>query len=105
MALAIKSFSELKAGKKAVILGDMLELGEKSEEEHLKLVEQVKVLNAEKVLLVGSNFKKASSGTGFLSFSDVNELRNYLRKKPLKGTFVLVKGSRGIALEKVYDLL
>lgn len=105
MALAIKSFSELKAGRKAVILGDMLELGEKSEEEHLKLVEQVKVLNAEKVLLVGSNFKKASSGTGFLSFSDVNELRNYLRKKPLKGTFVLVKGSRGIALEKVYDLL
>jgi UDP-N-acetylmuramoyl-tripeptide--D-alanyl-D-alanine ligase len=105
MALALRSFSELKAGKKAVILGDMLELGEKSEEEHLKLVEQIKLLNAEKVLLVGSNFKKASSGTGFLSFSDVNELRDYLRKKPIKGTFILVKGSRGITLEKVYDLL
>lgn len=105
MALALKSFSELKAGRKAVILGDMLELGEKSEEEHLKLVDQIKLLNAEKVLLVGPNFKKASSGTGFLSFSDVNELRNYLRKEPLKGTFVLVKGSRGITLEKVYDLL
>lgn len=105
MALAIKSFSELKAGKKAVILGDMLELGEKSEEEHLKLVDQIKLLNAEKVFLVGSNFKKASEGTGFLSFSDVNELRNYLRKDPVKGTFILVKGSRGITLEKVYDLL
>lgn len=105
MSLAIKSFSELKAGKKAVILGDMLELGEKSEEEHLKLVDQIKLLNAEKVFLVGSNFKKASKGTGFLSFSDVNELRNYLRKVPVKGTFILVKGSRGITLEKVYDLL
>jgi len=105
MALALKSFSELKAGKKAVILGDMLELGEKSEEEHLKLIEQIKPLKAEKVLLVGSNFKKAASGTGFLSFSDVNELRNYLRKAPIKGTFILVKGSRGMTLEKVYDLL
>ncbi|HOW09905.1 MAG TPA: UDP-N-acetylmuramoyl-tripeptide--D-alanyl-D-alanine ligase [Bacteroidales bacterium] len=105
MSLAIKSFSELKAGRKAVILGDMLELGEKSEEEHLKLIEQVKMLNAEKVFLVGSNFKKASSGTEFLSFSDINELRNHLRKEPLKGTFILVKGSRGMTLEKVYDLL
>jgi len=105
MALAIKSFSEHKAGKKVVILGDMLELGEKSEEEHLKLVDQIKLLNAEKVFLVGSNFKKASEGTGFLSFSDVNELRDYLRKEPLKGKFILVKGSRGITLEKVYDLL
>ena len=82
-----------------------MELGEKSEEEHLKLVDQIKLLNAEKVLLVGSNFKKASEGTGFLSFSDIGELRNYLRKEPVKGTFILVKGSRGITLEKVYDLL
>ena len=41
MALAIKSFAELKAEKKVFILGDMLELGEKSEDEHKKILEML----------------------------------------------------------------
>lgn len=105
MAQALKSFSGITAERKVVILGDMLELGDKTDEEHFALIGQIRNLNPEKVLLVGKSFGKASEGTGFLTFPDVNMLMEYLKKEQLKGCHVLVKGSRGISLEKVYDLL
>jgi UDP-N-acetylmuramoyl-tripeptide--D-alanyl-D-alanine ligase len=105
MLAALKSFFELKTTKKVIILGDMLELGDKSEEEHLKLLKELQSLNPEKVLLVGSTFQKVSAGYGFRSFQDVGELREYLKAEPVKGCFILIKGSRGMTLEKIYDLL
>lgn len=105
MMLAIKSFSELKASKKVFILGDMLELGDKSLEEHTKILETLQELKPDKVLLVGSMFQTASDGFGFKSFKDVAKLRDHLKSEPVKGCFVLVKGSRGMTLEKIYDLL
>ena len=62
---AIRSFFELKTSRKVLILGDMLELGEKSEEEHLKLLESIISLKPEKVLLVGSTFQKVSKGSDY----------------------------------------
>ena len=59
MMLAVRSFFELKTSRKILILGDMLELGEKSEEEHLKLLNEIKSLNPEKVFLVGSHLSKS----------------------------------------------
>jgi UDP-N-acetylmuramoyl-tripeptide--D-alanyl-D-alanine ligase len=105
MMLAIKSFSELKASKKVFILGDMLELGEKSIEEHINILKALKSLKPDKVLLVGDIFQKASDGFGFKSFKDVVKLREYFKSEPVKGCFVLIKGSRGMTLEKLYDLL
>ena len=105
MQVSVKSFSELKADKKILILGDMLELGEKSEEEHVKLLKTVQSINPEKVFLVGEQFQKVSSGSGYQSFHDVAELREYIKKEPLKGSLILIKGSRGMTLEKIYDLL
>jgi UDP-N-acetylmuramoyl-tripeptide--D-alanyl-D-alanine ligase len=105
MAAAINSFFELKTSKKILILGDMLELGDKSEEEHLKLLETLKSLKPEKVFLVGSTFQKISAGTDIKSFHDVEKLREYLKTEPLKGSLILIKGSRGMTLEKIYDLL
>lgn len=105
MQVSVKSFSELKADKKILILGDMLELGEKSEEEHLKLLDTIRLVNPEKVFLVGQEFRKVSSGSGFQTFRDVVELREHLKKEPVKGSLILIKGSRGMTLEKLYDLL
>jgi UDP-N-acetylmuramoyl-tripeptide--D-alanyl-D-alanine ligase len=105
MTAAINSFFELKTNKKILILGDMLELGDKSEEEHLKLLEALKSLKPEKVFLVGSTFQKISAGTDIKSFHDVEKLREYLKTAPLKGSLILIKGSRGMTLEKIYDLL
>jgi UDP-N-acetylmuramoyl-tripeptide--D-alanyl-D-alanine ligase len=105
MKLALKSFAELNVPRKVVILGDMLELGEKSEEEHNSLIEKIGEVNPEKVLLAGSNFQKVKSKKGYLSFPDVGTLREHLKSEPIKGCFILIKGSRAMTLEKIYDLL
>lgn len=105
MHSVLESFSAMQSGEKLVILGDMLELGEKSEDEHLKLLNELKLRNLENAILVGPVFQKVSSGSDFKTFSDVNKLRDYLSKNPLNGKTILIKGSRGIGLEKIYDLL
>jgi UDP-N-acetylmuramoyl-tripeptide--D-alanyl-D-alanine ligase len=105
MHSALNSFFTIKADSKIVILGDMLELGDKSEEEHLKVLKVFQSNRAEKVFLVGPVFRKISTESGFKTFSNVDELIEYLKKEPLKGNTILIKGSRGIRLEKVYDFL
>ncbi len=105
MMLALESFAGIAAESKALIIGDMLELGEKSEEEHARLFRFIKSLDIEKVILVGNIFRKVSEKSLFPAFPDVNKLRDYLKNKPLKGMTVLIKGSRGIGLEKIYDML
>lgn len=105
MRAAIKSFSELKAVRKVLILGDMLELGEKSETEHRKLLDEIRQVRYEKVYLVGEEFGKVSNDSGFEVFRDVAGLRDHLRKEPVRGSLILIKGSRGMTLEKVYELL
>jgi UDP-N-acetylmuramoyl-tripeptide--D-alanyl-D-alanine ligase len=105
MAVAIDSFSSLKAESKAVILGDMLELGDKSVEEHLKILKMIQSINADKVILVGPVFRKISLSSGFKAFSNVNDLIEYMRDETLKGKTILIKGSRGMKLEKIYELL
>ncbi len=62
MMAAVKSFFELKTCRKVLILGDMLELGEKSEEEHLKLIESIRPLKPETVLLGWNNFSEGFEG-------------------------------------------
>jgi UDP-N-acetylmuramoyl-tripeptide--D-alanyl-D-alanine ligase len=83
----------------------MLELGEKSEEEHLKVLKVLQSEVTECVYLVGPVFQKISSETGFNAFQDVNKLIEYLKSNALTGKTILIKGSRGIRLEKIYELL
>lgn len=105
MHLALDSFSAIHADHKLVILGDMLELGEKSEEEHLNLIYSLSSHQIENAILVGPVFQKVCLKCGFKSFHDVNKLMDFLKKEPLKDNLILVKGSRGTGLEKIYDLL
>jgi len=105
MQFALKSFSAIKAERKVLILGDMLELGEKSEDEHLKILKVLQSGIAEMVFLVGPVFKKISSESGFKAFDNVDKLIDYIKAVPLKGNTILIKGSRGIRLEKIYNLL
>jgi UDP-N-acetylmuramoyl-tripeptide--D-alanyl-D-alanine ligase len=105
MYLALKAFAETGADNKMVILGDMLELGEKSEEEHKKIIEELISLNFDKSILVGPVFQKVSAKSGFKSFHEKGKLIEYLTNEPLKGKTILIKGSRRMGLEKIYDLL
>lgn len=102
---AIRSFSLLEGRDKVLILGDMLELGESSLEEHLKILEFIGTFDPEMVCLVGPVFQKAAENTDYKSFQNVESLAAYLRENPPRNKLILVKGSRGMTLEKLYDLL
>jgi UDP-N-acetylmuramoyl-tripeptide--D-alanyl-D-alanine ligase len=105
MRLALESFGQIKDEKKLVILGDMLELGEKSEEEHIRLLGELGTFRIENALLVGPVFQKISSKSGIKSFSETKELADFIKRDRIKGMTILIKGSRGIGLEEIYDLL
>ena len=105
MKMAIESFSKIEADKKMCIIGDMLELGDKSEEEHLKVLKILNDSNIKKVLLTGPVFSKVSSESGFRSFSDIRKLKDFLKSEQVSEYHILIKGSRGIALEQIYALL
>lgn len=105
MHAAISSFNRMQGPNKVLILGDMLELGEYTDSEHENLLELLARNAFKDVFLVGPIFAQFAQKYGFKSFGDVEGLKTYLREKPLKNALVLIKGSRGIALEKVRELL
>ncbi|MDC1106776.1 UDP-N-acetylmuramoyl-tripeptide--D-alanyl-D-alanine ligase [Prolixibacteraceae bacterium] len=99
---AIKNFSKLKHPKKIVILGDMLELGDVAEPEHQELIERLKNEKLDQYMLVGEVFSKIASSEN--TFRDTEELIRHLQENEIKDALVLIKGSRGIGLEKVLYL-
>ena len=102
MALSLNNFSQF-TGSKTVIIGDMLELGEESITEHQKIWELAQSLNLDEIITVGSIFKQVNPSEK--SFKNTDELIEYLKQNPLKNKNILLKGSRGIALEKVIEFL
>jgi UDP-N-acetylmuramoyl-tripeptide--D-alanyl-D-alanine ligase len=69
------------------------------------VIKILKDCNLSDVILAGPIFTRVGSGSGFKSFHDVAKLKEYLRKEHIKGFHILVKGSRGMALEQIYNLL
>ncbi|QZT35551.1 UDP-N-acetylmuramoyl-tripeptide--D-alanyl-D-alanine ligase [Halosquirtibacter xylanolyticus] len=102
MQEAIKNFLKLKHPNKIVILGDMLELGDVSEQEHLKLIELLKEGSLKECILVGEIFSKIAPNAN--TFLNTDELIQQLQKDEIKEALVLIKGSRGIGLEKILYL-
>jgi len=105
MEKAIASFALLKAGKKMVILGDMLELGSESVPGHAAVVRQLKSLGGLTVVLVGPQFREAAGDFPAKLFATSEDAAEWLRSDKPEGYTILVKGSRGIMLEKVFPLL
>jgi len=104
MQAALENFRSLKAGRKMVVLGDMLELGQESQQEHKTVLQQLQSMGLDNVLLVGPEFQEAAGGR-FTSFADSTAAREWLREHTLQGYTILVKGSRGIQMEKVLEAL
>lgn len=105
MDAALENFRAFDAPMKGVILGDMLELGEASHEEHQKIADKLQTLNLAIVLLAGKEFSKCQVPSNFLLFEDNELLINHIESINPQGFLFLIKGSRGMKLENVVGKL
>ena len=103
MSHSIKNFRNISGDEHLLILGDMRELGHESAEEHHKIIMLLKELDFKNVMLVGEEFKKVNDS--YDSYTDIDELIEHIKGNDISGCKILVKGSRGVRLEKVINLL
>lgn len=103
MAAAIDNFSLMQVSPKMAILGDMRELGESSHQEHVAVVEKLKQCPFDEVWLVGSEFEAVDCD--YRKFADVEAVKAALAAEPVNGRYILIKGSNGIKLFQLPELL
>lgn len=101
---AIKNFRNISSENTLLILGDMRELGKDSEKEHQAIINLIKELKFENVMLVGEEFKKAA-GTYFSTFTNVEELLAFINDNDISGKKILIKGSNSINLKSIVNVL
>ena len=104
MSASLENFSKVKVSPKAIILGDMKELGKDSIPEHQKILDYIDKNRFEKVFLCGEIFSGLSKNK-YPSFAHASQLVEYLKNEDLQGYYILIKASRGIMLEKTIDYL
>lgn len=104
MQLAIENLNGIDQSAKYFILGDMREMGEYAAQEHKGILQKLSSTNL-KGILVGEEFYKYRNDFPYSFFRTTEDAIDFLKQHPIKNTMVLVKGSRGIKLEKVYDFL
>lgn len=101
MSASLQNFKSFD-GTKTIIIGDMLELGEESKAEHQNILELAKSLGFENLITVGNSFKEVNPEN---AFANSTELIEYLKSNKISTKNILLKGSRGVALEKIIDFL
>lgn len=106
MNAALVNFASFGAARRLALLGDMRELGDDSLREHVAIVRKVQELAVE-AIFVGDEFRKALDETGaeFSWYASSEDLAAALAMDVPTGAAILVKGSRGIQMEKVLPVL
>ncbi len=104
MEVAILNFSNLKQEDKVLILGDMFELGDSSQQEHQNIANLATQSSVSKVILVGKHFYNIEN-TEALKYPNFEALEQDLKAILPENTNLLIKGSRGMALERIIELL
>ena len=101
MQLALENLKEINHPNKMAIIGDMLELGTDSKVEHEKIIAYLKQ-HAIDFITVGYEFSKVNQ---YQHFETTSSLEVYLNEHPFKDALILLKGSRGIGLERLIPKL
>jgi UDP-N-acetylmuramoyl-tripeptide--D-alanyl-D-alanine ligase len=104
MRAALKTFGEVQGARRFAVLGEMRELGAVAKEEHLALADYVKALRLDGWIAVGDFAEQMASRGGGVCAESVEEAAEILRSWLSEGDAVLLKGSRGLRLERVLDL-
>ena len=110
MEVALDNIATMEAAHKVLILGDMLELGEWSEEAHINILRKADGV-AEHIILVGNEFAKAFVAVGeelqsnYSLYPTTAEALEALENNPINDSLILLKGSRGIKLENLINKL
>jgi UDP-N-acetylmuramoyl-tripeptide--D-alanyl-D-alanine ligase len=104
MLSALESFAMIKHGAKVAIIGDMLELGEEATKEHQAILNYIESKNIT-CFSVGNLFKAIPSSKIEQQFTDCDEAVIYFTQNPLKQKLILLKGSRGIGLERLEKVM
>ncbi len=104
MKAAIENFADYKAEQKWLLLGDMFELGEYSKAEHQAVVDLLNTKKFENVILVGNEFAGLTNNS-FKTFKTTQECLDHLKAHQIKNSTVLIKGSRGMKMETLQDVL
>ncbi|WP_420574805.1 UDP-N-acetylmuramoyl-tripeptide--D-alanyl-D-alanine ligase [Kordia sp.] len=104
MKAALDNFSGLTDTLKIAFLGDMFELGESAKEEHQFINEYAASLNIHKIYLVGENFGRSINSNSKVEIhSTFDSLKDNFPR--IENSTLLIKGSRGMALERILELL
>ena len=105
MTLAIQSFNKSDLKNKILILGDMYELGKEEDKFHQEIIDYCESLVIDRVFLIGDIFSKTSFTEKFISCKNYKELLDNKDFKSIINSNILIKGSRGMQLEKIVDFI
>jgi UDP-N-acetylmuramoyl-tripeptide--D-alanyl-D-alanine ligase len=106
MKVALENFIQLPKNNKIVVLGDMYELGEESQTEHKYIIAFLAENSSFDCFFIGKHFyKNTTKNNSFHFFETFEEFSNYLTTTNWKNKIILIKGSRGMALERTLEYI
>jgi len=106
MKVALDNFSGLTDTNKIAILGDMFELGTEAKKEHQAIADIAKKSNIDAIYLLGENFYKSTvTSEKIQQFKSFDDFKEHFKNTTVKDTTLLIKASRGMALERILELL
>jgi len=104
MEVALKSLVEMKSTKRIAILGDMLELGEHSIQEHRAIIRKAQKMPVDLIVLVGPIFGSIRiKDSRIIYFETAKEAKTWFSDYDMNNSVLLIKGSRGIQLETILE--
>ncbi len=105
MEVALQNLAKLQAHNKTIILGAMFELGEETGQQHQIIHDLALSFHFDHNIFIGEAFYKLAQSDQAKYFKTPSEAELYLQEKPLREQMILLKGSRGMALEKLMPFL
>lgn len=106
MLVALENFLQLDKTNKAIVIGDMFELGIESLEEHKSIITYLNSNDNVECYFIGNDFySNKIENSNFHFYNDFDSFTEFLKENPFQNKTLLIKGSRGMALERTLEYL